>query len=129
MEGKRSVAWKTWPLVALFTIAAGCGNDMPPDTGLAGVALRGPTQPVCSESDPCEEPFAATFNVMHGGRLVRQFSSAGDGTFVVVLAPGSYRVVPTPNAPVLSPTSQFQDVVVGDRGLTTDTLRFDTGIR
>jgi hypothetical protein len=117
--------------VGFFMILAlvGCGDDTPPDTGLTGLVLRGPTQPVCQAEVPCDAPFAARFAVLRDGRQVREFASDAEGHFTVPLAPGSYRVVPGPDAPLLAPTSQYQDVVVRDTGLTADTLLFDTGIR
>jgi hypothetical protein len=45
------------------------------------------------------------------------------------LAPGTYVVVPGPDAPILSPRAQAKEVVVGSNGLTTLLLHFDTGIR
>ena len=120
-------------LVVFFTsllAVGGCSNDEAPlDTGLTGVVLRGPTAPVCDIAEPCEAPFAATFVVSRSGRRVSDFRTAGDGRFEVLLAPGSYRVTPAADAPLLDPTSQGTDVVVGPAGLTTDTLHFDTGIR
>ena len=119
-------------LFALCTLVislGGCGGDTPIDTGLTGVMLRGPIAPVCSDSLPCDAPFAASFSVQHGGGTVLRFGSAPDGTFTVLLPPGSYRIVPGTDAPIISPTTQVKDVVVGDSGLTTDTLVFDTGIR
>jgi hypothetical protein len=113
-------------LVAL----GGCSDDGAAlDTGLTGVVLRGPTAPVCDIAEPCDAPFAATFVVSRSGRRITDFRSAGDGRFEVLLSPGSYRVTPAPDAPLLDPASQGADVVVGPAGLTTDTLHFDTGIR
>jgi len=117
--------------LALLVISlGGCSNDAEPlHTGLTGVMLRGPIAPVCSETEPCDAPFAATFSVQRSGSTVQRFVSAADGTFEVLLPPGSYRIVPGTDAPIISPTSQVKDVVVGDSGLTADTLVFDTGIR
>jgi hypothetical protein len=119
--------------VALFMMLASCtgcsGNEEPIDTGLTGLVLRGPITPVCMENVPCDAPFAATFVVTRSGRGVATFASSSDGRFTVLLAPGSYRIVPTAAAPLLNPTAQGQDVVVGTAGLTSDTLFFDTGIR
>lgn len=110
----------------------GCDGDDPvgPDTGLAGTVVRGPTQPVCRQDDPCEdEPFAALFNVARDGRVVGQFQSAEDGTFSIALAPGDYVVIPDESAPILFPTRQSQEVEVGSTGFTEVVLSFDTGIR
>jgi hypothetical protein len=119
-------------LIASFMVlAGGCGGGSaaPLDTGLTGVVLRGPVEPVCQEGVPCDAPFAATFAVRQGGRVVRAFSSSADGRFTVMLAPGAYQVVPGADAPIIAPSTQVRDVVVGASGLTTDTLLFDTGIR
>lgn len=114
----------------MLASCAGCsGNEDPIDTGLTGLVLRGPITPVCIENVPCDAPFAATFVVTRSGRGVATFASSGDGHFRVMLPPGGYRIVPTADAPLLSPTTQGQDVTVGTVGLTTDTLVFDTGIR
>ena len=119
--------------VALFMMQAslgGCASDEAPlDTGLSGVVLRGPIAPVCVDTEPCDAPFAASFAVSRNGRGVTSFRTASDGRFELPLAPGAYRITPSADAPIISPTTQVQDVVVGTSGLTTDTLHFDTGIR
>jgi len=99
-------------------------------TGLSGYVVRGPIQPVCLAGEPCDDaPFSATFTAYRGGRLVLQFRSDSLGAFTVGLAPGLYRVVPAPDAPLLAPETQGKDVEVGQDGLTIVRLAFDTGIR
>ena len=118
-------------VVALIiaTGAAGCGGTVAIDSGLTGVVVRGPIQPVCQVGASCDAPFAAGFTVQQGGRVIATFRSDTNGRFEVTLAPGAYTVVPAPDAPVISPTSQGKAVVVGPQGLTTVRLEFDTGIR
>lgn len=117
-------------LVMVLAPLGGCSSDGAPlETGLSGVVMRGPITPVCIDSEPCDAPFAATFVVSRNGRDVTSFRTANDGRFEVLLAPGAYRVTPSADAPIISPTTQVQDVAVGPSGLTTDTLYFDTGIR
>jgi hypothetical protein len=118
-------------VVALIiaSATAGCGGTVVVDTGLTGVVLRGPIQPVCQVGASCDAPFAAIFTVQQGGRAITMFRSDANGQFEVMLAPGAYTVVPAPDAPVISPTSQGKPVVVGPQGLTTVRLEFDTGIR
>ena len=118
-------------ILVAMTIVAGCSSDAsaPPGTGLTGVVVRGPTQPVCQVDDPCEAPFAATFDVFRGGMRVTVFRSDAQGAFTVGLSPGNYRVVPRADAPILDPSGQAKDVVVGSEGLTAVALSFDTGIR
>jgi len=99
------------------------------DTGLIGIVVRGPVQPVCQAQTPCDAPFGAGFTVEQNDRVVATFRSDAQGHFQVHLAPGSYLVVPGPDAPIISPGAQAKPVVVGADGLTSVRLEFDTGIR
>jgi hypothetical protein len=112
-------------------MVAACSSTAPsPSTGLTGVVVRGPVTPVCRVDVPCDAPFSATFNVERNGRRVTQFQSDTAGQFTVFLEPGTYTVVPNPDAPVILPSSQAKSVTVGDNGmLTVVRLMFDTGIR
>lgn len=112
---------------ALLAGAAACRDSTGLDTGLKGVALRGPVQPVCLEGVPCDAPFAATFWVLRGSSVATSFESDADGHFEVRLAPGTYVIAPDDRAPVMR--GQSQEVVVGTVGLTSVELEFDTGIR
>jgi hypothetical protein len=117
---------------AATTIAAcaSAGSTPSMTTGLTGVVMRGPVMPVCRVDVPCDAPFSATFNVERNGRRVTQFHSDTAGQFTVFLAPGTYTVVPSSDAPLLSPSSQLKSVTVVDSGtLTIVRLTFDTGIR
>lgn len=99
-------------------------------TGLQGVVVRGPIQPVCTENEPCnDEPFAASFTVEHAGKIVSSFNSDEEGKFLVYLKPGLYTIIPGDDAPIISPASQPKEVEVLAGELTTVTLSFDTGIR
>jgi hypothetical protein len=127
---------------AALLLLAACSGDTPKTgdepigepttvttTGLEGHMIRGPVQPVCISDQPCEEPFAATFHVKRGGTSVAEFSSGGDGYFLVFLEPGDYEIVPAAEAPLADPEQQAQPVSVGKTGLTRIELSFDTGIR
>lgn len=120
---------------SLFTLAlscwtASCGSpSAPSDTALVGTVVRGPVQPVCQVDVPCDAPFSASFTVQQGDRVVATFRSDSQGHFEVRLARGMYVVVPSPDAPIISPRAQAKDVVVGSNGRTTVLLHFDTGIR
>jgi hypothetical protein len=132
-----------WPMPRIRTlllvavVLGGCesaadlaGPNLRGDTGLQGVAVRGPIQPVCQQGQPCEDaPFAATFYVDDGARRIATFQSGEDGRFEVALAPGPYTVVPGPDAPIMAPQSQGREVVVAPYGMTEVVLTFDTGIR
>jgi hypothetical protein len=118
--------------LALALAAAGCDYvaiTITTDTGLVGIVVRGPVQPVCQAQTPCDAPFGASFTVEQNGRAVATFRSDAQGRFQVHLAPGSYLVVPGPDAPIISPSAQAKPVVVGPDGLTSVRLEFDTGIR
>jgi hypothetical protein len=97
------------------------------DTGLDGMALRGPVTPVCQENVPCDGPLAGDFLVIQGDRVVARFSSDATGHFRVALAAGDYAIAPAPGAPVMP--GQRQDVSVPASGYQNITLAFDTGIR
>lgn len=118
-------------VLAACLAIVGCQSDDPtgPHTGLSGVVLRGPTQPVCAADEPCDEPFAAGFTLRRGGLVLHRFESDAEGRFTVSAAPGAYTVVPDADAPIIGASSQTRDVTVEESGLTEVELRFDTGIR
>jgi len=129
---KRGLAVGVLAMVLAGCLAACTAGDPsdPVSTGLSGTVLRGPTQPVCSVDQPCiDEPFSASFSVYRGPRRAGQFHSDSLGAFAITLAPGAYRIVPGPDAPLLNPTEQVKDVEVGTTGTTSVELVFDTGIR
>jgi hypothetical protein len=120
----------TWSVLICAVCAACAGLSSPtPTTGLTGTVLRGPVTPVCRTDVPCDAPFSASFVVLSRGRQVTQFESDATGHFTVWIAPGTYEIAPRSDAPVISPATQIKTVDVGDSGLTTVTLTFDTGIR
>jgi hypothetical protein len=98
-------------------------------TQLSGIVLRGPVTPVCQVQVPCDAPFGAGFTVREGARVVTAFRSNAQGQFQVALLPGTYVVVPDPDAPLMSPGTQLKTVVVGHDSVTRIELDFDTGIR
>jgi hypothetical protein len=121
---------RTFLAASLIAGAIACVAPMTvPTTGLTGTVVRGPIAPVCRVDTPCSAPFSAHFTVMSGSSTVATFLSDSSGVFTVMLAPGSYTIVPAASAPVMSATSQAKSVVVGPVGLTTVQLEFDTGIR
>ena len=118
-------------LIAGLVAVPACSSTAPsPATGLTGVVMRGPITPVCRVDIPCDAPFAASFTAEQNGRRVAQFQSDAAGQFTVYLTPGAYTVVPAPDAPIISASSQRKSVTVADTGtLTVVRLAFDTGIR
>jgi hypothetical protein len=113
-------------LVTGSLAACNLGNSAPFTTGLTGLVVRGPITPVCQVDVPCDAPFSAEFSVRVRDRTVGHFRSDADGRFTIYLAPGTYLIVPDPGAFFFE---QSKTVEVGDSGLTTVTLDFDTGIR
>jgi len=122
-------------LASLSIVVLGCQTTQPmagidvAGTGLEGVVRRGPITPVCRVDEPCDAPFAASFEVRTEQRVVARFRSDSNGLFRVALLAGSYSVVPDSSAPLLGASHQTQPVVVGPDGLTHVELGFDTGIR
>jgi len=116
-------------VVCLVTL--GCNSPSAPTltSGLTGTVLRGPITPVCQIQVPCDAPFSADFSVEQNGKMVSRFRSDQDGRFTVMLEPGTYRVVPAANAPIIFPASQAKTVAVLAGGLTEIRLTFGTGIR
>jgi hypothetical protein len=123
--------WIGSVLIAAVSATPACGHAVSPTptTGLTGVVVRGPIVPVCQVSEPCDAPFSAGFTVHQDGRRVAQFQSDAAGRFTIWLRPGTYSVIPNPDAPLIAPTSQVKTVEVRDTGLTDVRLEFDTGIR
>ena len=122
---------RIWAGMLVVTLAACAGESSDPvSTGLSGTVVRGPMQPVCSVDEPCSDaPFSASFTVYRGTGRAGRFLSDSLGAFTVALAPGAYRIVPDPGAPLLNPEGQGKDVEVGPTGTTSVRLVFDTGIR
>ena len=124
------------PRLALLSIVVlGCSTTKPmagidvAGTGLEGFVRRGPITPVCRVDEPCDAPFAASFDIRNGQGVVARFQSDSAGHFRVALLPGAYTVVPDASAPLLGASHQARPVVVGPDGLTLVELDFDTGIR
>ncbi len=97
--------------------------------GLSGIVVRGPTQPVCSAAVSCDEPFSAGFQIEKNNIIVGAFRSTADGCFAVQVPAGNYQIVPDADAPIISPSSQTQNVTVAPDLWTQVTFTFDTGMR
>ena len=119
-------------LALLGAVATAC-NQPPaptPDTGLTGVVVRGPITPgPCVIDRPCDAPFSAAFDVYENTRRVAGFRSDANGRFTVMLAAGTYRIIPAADAPIIHPSTQAKTVDVLPVGLTQVSLDFDTGLR
>jgi hypothetical protein len=102
-------------------------------TGIAGVALAGPTCPVERvPPDPAcaARPVAGATIVIRdaSGSEVARVATAADGSFFVQLSAGDYAVEPQPAEGLLG-TAGPQSVTVQEGTATTVQLDYDTGIR
>lgn len=102
--------------------------------GISGIALAGPTCPVqrYPPAPRCaERPVAGAVVVAEdqSGRQVAKTTTRGDGTFALVVGPGTYRLVPQPVPGMLGTAQPAQITVLPDRPTPIVTLSYDTGIR
>jgi hypothetical protein len=137
MHFVRSAAWA---ILSAGFAASICGCDVAPppeasdEAGIAGVVMVGPQCPAVnadSSADCADKPLAATVVVRRTscGCEYTRFTSAADGTFRVVLLPGSYRLDPLPAGDVGLPAAPSQSVEVVAGQFVDITIRYDTGIR
>ena len=116
-------------LVALATaaLALAGGASASRSSGLFGIVMRGPIQPVCRIGVPCDEPASVTLVFSRAGREAARVRSHADGRYRIALPPGTYSVrttlrsfgrIPQP-ASVRVPRSRYARV----------DFSIDTGIR
>ncbi|MCU0634898.1 MAG: hypothetical protein MUE41_08500 [Gemmatimonadaceae bacterium] len=118
------------PALVALTACADAITFGEPSTTLVATVVRGPVVPVCRVDEVCEDaPFVSGFDIERGGVRVATVRSDTAGRFRVALAPGEYRVVPQPDAPIIFPRSQVKLVRVTTDSVTRVRLQFDTGIR
>ena len=79
--------------VAIGSTRAGAATKPQLVSGLHGVVMRGPTQPVCHANESCDEPAAGVFlQFRRDGLLVGRAKTSQVGTYRVLLSPGAYVV-------------------------------------
>ena len=119
-------------VLLLMGILGACGpNEIPPDTGVRGSVLIGPTCPVVRVGTECpDRPFQSVLKVNQtDGRVVAQAESDDAGRFQIALPPGDYILEPAspnPGAPPYAPPLPF---TVTQGVWTTLTVQYDSGIR
>jgi hypothetical protein len=98
-------------------------------SGLHGVVMRGPTQPVCQVGKPCSAPAVGAVLVFaRNGHAVAQTRAGAGGRYSVRLAPGSYAVRVSPQPKIGSGVKPM--LVTVPRGAVARVNFFiDTGIR
>ena len=120
-------------LIGLALCLAGCGTSPASsmNSGIQGLVQVGPTCPVQRINSPCPpRPVAATVVVRNAqGAEVKRFQSAGDGSFKVDLAPGSYTLVGLPIGSSFLPRPIPTTATVAEGRYTTVDVEYDSGIR
>jgi hypothetical protein len=127
MRGTPPRALLALPLLAAVALA-GCASGPEAAGTVRGMAVLGPTGPVCREGEPCSEPYSGPLDLVRasGGGAVRSFT-ARNGTFEVQAAPGDYAIRHT--SPNGWPACRSEPFRV-DAGRVTDVaVDCDTGIR
>jgi hypothetical protein len=116
-------------IAVLGALALGCGSaGGATATGLKGKVMRGPTQPVCSITEPCEEPARGVRLVFsRAGKVVARATTDKKGWYRVTLKPGSYAVT-TQNPRVARRFTPKSATVATARVKRVD-FDIDTGIR
>jgi hypothetical protein len=83
--------------LALGSTLGGAATPARVTSGLRGVVMRGPTTPVCRDTEPCEEPAAGVeLRFRQGDRIVARVTTGSAGGYRAKLRPGRYAVT-TPN--------------------------------
>ena len=129
-------------MVLLLSLAAGCGNDFGTSSSttltgkqfeVAGRAHAGPVCPVVQfPPDPsCDDrPVeGAVLQVLdESGDVAGVATTAADGSFVITLPEGRYRLVPDPVEGLMgtAPPVEFE---VKDGPIQNLDIAYDTGIR
>jgi hypothetical protein len=103
--------------------------SQPGESGIEGRATIGPTCPVQRIDSPCpDRAYEATITVLDAARnRVAETRSDTDGHFLLLLAPGTYVLVPQATG-ALSRASE-QTVTVAAGHVTAVEIVFDSGIR
>lgn len=87
----------TLAALAFGSTLAGAATTPRVTSGLRGVVMRGPTKPVCTDTEPCEEPAAGVvLRFVRANVLVARVVTGSAGGYRVKLRPGRYAVT-TPN--------------------------------
>jgi hypothetical protein len=115
-------------LAALALGTAGAA-PAPPDSGVRGLVLYGPTCPVQRPGQTCTRPYRAWITIRSepSGTVAVRVRSGTDGRFSARLVPGRYRLEPRNGQPF--PRARAQAVSVRPHRFSTVTIRFDSGIR
>ena len=90
--------------------------------------MRGPTQPVCHVSEPCEEPARGVRLVFYrSGKVVARATTNQKGWYRVTLRPGRYAV--STSNPRVARNFSPKSATVPKSGVKRQDFDIDTGIR
>ena len=110
--------------------AAGAARTSPPNSGIRGIVLYGPTCPVERPGHTCERPYVANLTFQRAALrgATAHARSGTDGRFSVRLPPGRWLVKVNAGAS-LYPRASSRVVSVTARHFTRVTIQLDSGIR
>ncbi len=110
--------------------AAGGARTRPPNSGIRGIVLYGPTCPVERPGNTCERPYVANLSFQRAALrgATAHARSGTDGRFSVRLAAGRWLVKVNAGAS-LYPRASSRVVSVTARHFTNVTIQVDSGIR
>jgi hypothetical protein len=115
--------------VAVGTAGAGAATKPQLVSGLRGVVMRGPTEPVCYANETCDEPAAGVvLQFRRDGLLVARVKTGEAGAYRVILRPGSYVVRTAAATGIGRRLSPTQVRVTPGRVARVD-FHIDTGIQ
>jgi hypothetical protein len=98
-------------------------------SGAHGKVLIDPARPVCAVGQPCSAPDAHEQLVFwRGTARIAATTTASDGTFRVVLAPGVYRVTLPKRRPMRATVAPLEIRIPKERDIRV-VFRVDIGIR
>lgn len=115
------------------TVAPLVARDSAPnalESGIEGTVTLGPVCPGPQRPDcPPDRPYRATIVINGPSGEVARVTSGEDGRYRVLLAPGSYTLLPQTEPGRLLPHARPIDVVVPPGAVVTVDVPYDTGIR
>jgi hypothetical protein len=104
----------TLAVLAFGSTLAGAATAPGVASGLRGIVMRGPTMPVCSDTEPCEEPAAGVvLRFSRANVVVARIKTGSAGGYRVRLRPGRYAVTTTSRRVAAGLTPRFVRVPSG----------------
>jgi hypothetical protein len=113
-------------LAAALACTSGAGAAS--RSGLYGLVMRGPTQPVCQVGTPCNGPASGlTLVFVRNGTTVARAKTSASGHYAIALAPAIYAVRYLPRGMGIPPRPSKVRVPAG--AAKRQDFFIDTGIR